>query len=92
MLGADYQSPGMNALNWLAQKSLKPGVLDAADKINNVVQIQWSAMFLQMVQVGTLGICGMAVLQVFGMREASKMCAWLTVVELISTVMHAVMV
>jgi len=49
-------------------------------------------MFLQLVQVGTMGICAMAIVKTFGMKEVGLMVLWLMVVEMVATVMRAVMI
>jgi hypothetical protein len=89
-----YESPGMNALGWLAEKTLKPEALDFFSKsdqmITHVTSIQWSQMFMQLIQVGTLGICSIAIVRVLKMKEVGMMCLWLMIVEMVATVIRAV--
>lgn len=95
---SDYVSPGMNALNWLKEKAVDPIIektfepefLETIEHVNNVFDIQWAQMFLQLIQIGTMGICAVAIVKVFGQKEVGMMCLWLTVVEMVATVIKAV--
>lgn len=95
-----YVSPGQNALNWLKEKAVDPVIektfepefLKTIEHVNNVFDIEWAQMFLQLIQIGTVGICAMAMLKVFGMKESGMMVMWLAIVECIATVMKAVMI
>ena len=89
-----YESPGMNAVNWLLEKSLKPEALDFVKGANEAAdvatKIQWGLMFTQIIQMATLGLCAMFILEVFGMREVGKMCMWLAAVECFAIVAKAI--
>ena len=85
-----YESPGSNALGWLAEKTLEPEILEITGKVNGFFDIPWSAMFVQMVQITTLGMCAMFILQVFGMKEAGKMALWLAAVECFAVVVRGI--
>jgi len=86
-----YTSPGNGALNWVAEKTLKPEALDFFDKMNGLFQIQWADIMLTMVQVATFGICGMVLCRAMNMKEVGTMCAWVTVVDCIGVFLRGIM-
>jgi hypothetical protein len=86
-----YTSPGNGALQWVAEKTLKPEALDFFDRMNGLFQIPWADMMLTMVQMITLGVCGLVLCQAMGMKEVGKMCVWVTVVDCVGVLLRGVM-
>ena len=85
-----YESPGTNALGWLTEKTVKPEAIDFFGRMNHFMDIAWGDMFVQIIQMLTLGFCVMFVLEVFNMREVGKMCLWLAIVECFAIVAKAI--
>jgi hypothetical protein len=75
-----YETPGMNGVNWLLEKTVKPEAMEFFQHINGLFQINWSFMLCQVLLIVSLGTCGYVAASAIDQKPIGNMIILVTVV------------
>jgi|GEM_PF-2260408 len=89
-----YESPGINALGWLAEKTIKPETLEFFNRANDAAakasSIQWGFMVAQVVLIAGIGVCGYVAAAAVDQKPTGTLIALTTVACCLSSIAQCV--